>query len=172
MRYALDLRNWFKGADTVSILAYMEDRIGKAIDQVEPTVRGYFRNMHCLIREANQFMKTLYRAALWLDANERQLLLKSGRLFLEKFQLCANKAYHLGITRWKIQPKYHMFGEVLHELETQERASIQSLNPLCFSTQMDEDLVGQVCSRSRVVSSRTIHERTLGRYKVALCCHW
>lgn len=45
-------------------------------------------------------------------------------------------------------------------------------NPLTYSCQMDEDLVGRVSAFSRVVSSRTIHERTLSRYQVALAGKW
>ncbi|CAK9112845.1 unnamed protein product [Durusdinium trenchii] len=164
--------NWFKGADTVSILAYLEQRLAGEIPALEDKVREYFVSMAGLLQNANLFMRTVYHGALWLDDRERDILIQSGRAFMAEFMTCARLAYSFDMCRWKLQPKYHMFAELVFELEVQKRAGITSLSPLTFSTQMDEDLVGQICSRSQVVSSRTVHERTLNRYRVALFTHW
>ena len=44
--------------------------------------------------------------------------------------------------------------------------------PLAFGTQIDEDFVGRLATISRMVSVRTVHTRTLGRYQVALAARW
>ena len=121
---------------------------------------------------ANAFLKTLYHGGLWLSATESSYVIAEGQKCLKHFQRCAERAFHLEFTRWKLQPKFHMLGEVLFEMGTLRMAGKPVPNPLTYSCQMDEDLVGRVSAFSRVVSSRTIHERTLSRYQVALAGKW
>ena len=121
---------------------------------------------------ANAFLKTLYNSGLWLSVTESGYVIAEGHKCLKHFQHCAERAFDLGFTRWKLQPKYHMLGEVLFEMGTLRMAGKPVPNPLTYSCQMDEDLVGRVSAFSRVVSSRTIHERTLSRYQVALAGKW
>ena len=99
-------------------------------------------------------------------------LLRSGYRCVNSFQKCAQRAYIMGVTRWKLMPKYHSFGEILFELEVRKRKSIPSINPLCWCTQQDEDFVGRIANMSRSVSIRTVHSRTIGRYLVALASKW
>ena len=72
----------------------------------------------------------------------------------------------------EIQPKLHFFGEILHPLEVQQRENRPSINPLAWGTQADEDFVGTISSFSRMVSVRTVHERTIQRYQVGLAMRW
>ena len=113
-------------------------------------------------------MKVLYHSALWLTTDERRMLIKSGHQCIDSFLKCATLCYKEGLTRFKLQPKFHMFGELVYEMEHQERRKLPSLNPLTWATQQDEDFVGRICTYSRTVSIRTIHSRTLTRYQVAL----
>lgn len=167
-------RSWYKGADTTSLLIYLEARFEKecADDSLEAGVLRYFINIRDMIISANKFMRTLYHCSFWLSAGERDALLLSGREAARLFKVCANHAYQEGHTRWKLQPKFHMLGEILFELQLDKNLGRESVSPLAWSTQMDEDLVGDIASASRSVSIRTLHERTLGRYKLKLAIHW
>ena len=165
------LRNWFKGNDTVSLLQFLEKVIPEkcaGLDLVDDETKTLFRQILVAVKAANHFMRTMYHAALWLSVAERRTLIESGHRFIKAFQKCAEICYWNDLTRFKYQPKKHMFGEVLYEMELQERHNLPSPNPLCWATQQDEDFVGRICTFSKSVSIRTIHERTLGRYQVAL----
>lgn len=134
----------------------------------DATTKRLFK--HCLdaISGANVFMRVLYHSALWLTSDERRTLIKSGHQCIASYLKCANLCYQQELTRFKLQPKLHMFGELVYEMEHQERQHLPSLNPLAWATQQDEDFVGRICTYSRTVSIRTIHSRTLTRYQVAL----
>ena len=166
-------RSWFKGNDTTSLLIFLEDKLRDEIPRIEDEdVEKYFRDMYETTRSANSFLRTVYYAGFWLSEVECQYLITQGRICLKKFRACAQACFSWNLTRWKLQPKYHMFGEVVYGIEYLYRARSPCPNPLIWSTQLDEDMVGRVCAYSRHVSSRTIHERTLGRYMTALVSKW
>ena len=165
-------RNWFKGQDTVSILRFLDARIESELPSLDEEGYPYFNTMHTAIRAANVFLRCMYSAALWLTNDERKTLLESGHACVKAYQQLAQTAYSWGVTRWKFQPKMHLFGEILYPLEVQKRRDLPSINPLTFGTQIDEDFVGRLATISRMVSVRTVHTRTLGRYQVALAARW
>ena len=166
-----DLRNWFKGNDTVSLLQFLEKVLPEkcaGLALADDETKTLFHQIFVAVKAANHFMRTMYHAALWLSVAERRTLIESGHRFIQAFKTCAGICYWNDLTRFKYQPKLPMFGEVLYEIEFQERHDRPSPNPLTWSTQQDEDFVGRIRTFSKSVSIRTIHERTLGRYQVAL----
>lgn len=68
--------------------------------------------------------------------------------------------------------KISQFGGYIHELETRRAAGHPNVNPLVWCNQEDEDFVGRVSGYSRHVSIRTIHERTISRFQIALASKW
>ncbi|CAL1139171.1 unnamed protein product [Cladocopium goreaui] len=68
-------RCWYKGADTTSLLLYLEARICLEIENVEEGIVNYFKQIHEMIAAANGFMKTLFHCALWLSQGERDHLI-------------------------------------------------------------------------------------------------
>lgn len=170
--WKLQSRNWFKGADTTSLLAFLEPTILSHVESLENDVAPFFQDMHDCICAANQFMRCVYHAALWLTDAERDYLLEAGYRCINKFHKLASKSFELGLTRFKYQPKFHMYGELLYGLSYEKRGRLPSLNPLTFCTQQDEDFVGRIATFSRSVSVRTVHLRTLNRYQIALAAKW
>ena len=140
--------------------------------KIDDEDRPYFVSMHDAVSNANKFVRKLFHAGLWLTQEECREVIAAGRKCLRCYQACAEAAFDRGLTRFKFQPKYHMLGEILYDMEARNAAGHPVINPMCYSTQMDEDLVGRVSVFSRVVSSRTIHERTISRYQVALASKW
>ena len=132
----------------------------------------FFSKMLALFRNANRFMSLLYYCNLWLTDRQRDDLITFGTSFLEDFECCAQYSYELRMTRFKLQPKYHMVGELIFSLRLQRSKGAQSLNPLTASTQIDEDFVGRVAAMSRTVASRTIHYRTIKKYLLFLGSLW
>ena len=165
-------RNWFKGQDTVTLLAFLEHKLHATMDDLDGESRPLFTETLAAIQAANKFMSTMYHGALWLTDTERLVLLTEGHKCALAMRKCADIAYRLSTPRFKYQPKLHMLGEMLFVLEGDRRCGRASFNPINFSTQMDEDFVGQIAQHSRRVSVRTVHERTLTRYQVALAQKW
>lgn len=158
----------------MSLLRFLEHRIGSAIGTLDHDDDGIslFENMASTISACNAFLKCLYSTALWLTPDERDVLLQAGHATVKGFHQCATFSYDRGETRWKFQPKIHMFGEVLHALESQRKKKQPSISPLTWSTQVDEDFVGRISNLSSMVSVRTVHDRTIGRYQIALASKW
>ena len=135
-------------------------RIAKSISMVQ------------LFRHANRFMTCLYGADWWLLDTERQKLIDHGVQTMVLFKRLAGQAYAWNLTRWKLQPKFHFFSEVLYSLHADKSRNVPSLSPLAFATQCDEDFVGRVSQASRSVSSRTVHVRTMQqKYLLSLRVH-
>ena len=124
------------------------------------------------LTSANKFMKTLFHSSIWLLDHERNAAIMHGQLVLLYFRKLAAIAYSWEITRWKFQTKFHFFAEILLGLHLERKHDLPSLNPLSTSTQLDEDFVGKISAASRVVSSRTLHRRTIERYCVQLRVNW
>ena len=168
---SLILRCWFKGADTSTLCVFLEARLSKALASVEEDSKNYLQDMVRLLRYANCFMTCLYRADLWLLDTERQKLIDHGVQTMVLFKRLAAQAYAWNLTRWKLQPKFHFFSEVLYSLHADQARKVPSLSPLAFATQCDEDFVGRVSQASRSVSSRTVHVRTMQKYLLSLKVH-
>lgn len=165
-------RGWFKGADTTSMLKFLEKKLTAALPHIPDENKLYFTEMHAVAASANRFLSLIYHSSFWLSDRESNDIIRNGRMCLDKFLKCAETAYSLGLTRWKLQPKFHLIGEMVFELEVRKEAGLPNVNPLVFSNQQDEDFVGRVATFSRHVSSRTIHERTLSRYQISLGSKW
>ena len=168
----LHLRGWFKGADTVSLLRFLEHRLAALVEEVEPDATNFFTDILSSVASANRFMTCVYHTALWLSREERNQLLEAGYACVKAYQKCATHAYNLNLTRYRYFPKLHMFGEILFGLEQERRLGQDSLSPLAFCTQLDEDFIGKIAFLSRSVSVRTVHSRTLSHYKIALAQRW
>ena len=156
----------------MSLLYFLEHRLGGVIADLENDDAAFVGAMLSCIQAASRFMKTIYHTALWLSNGERDVLLESGHSCIKHFQACASYAFDLKLTRWKFQPKIHMFGEILHTLERERRAGHRSISPLAYCTQMDEDFIGHIATMSRKVAVKTVHSRTLQKYQIALASRW
>ena len=166
----MNLRNWFKGNDTVSLLQFLEKVLPEKCADLalaDDETKTLFHQILVAVKAANHFMRTMYHAALWLSVAERRTLIESGHHFIKAFKRCAEICYWNDLTRFKYQPKKHMFGEVLFEMEFQERHDLPSPNPLCWSTQQDEDFVGKICTFSKY---KSIYNNILGQILPGLTC--
>ena len=92
--------------------------------------------------------------------------------FLKTWAILAQSAFNRGLCRWKLQPKFHMAGEVCFTLQHDKAQNAPSMCPLSYATQMDEDFVGRVANFSRTVSSRTLAVRTIKKYLLRLKAQW
>ncbi|CAE7920831.1 unnamed protein product, partial [Symbiodinium necroappetens] len=114
--------NWFKGADTVSLCKFLQHKFASVLVACAPDERPYVRNILAMLRACNTFMSTMYHGDVFLTDDERRILIRNGHVVTTKFAACASHAYHtLNIPRYKYQPKYHFFAEVVYKLESDQR---------------------------------------------------
>lgn len=170
----INARSWFKGADTTTLTHFLEKRYTDLVSDSpnHPHVR-HLTSILAGLQASNVFFHTLYAAPLWLPNEDRDILIDALYGVLRSFADAANYAYGvLKITRFKYQPKYHMLAEIRFAMMVDRNNLMPSLNPLAFSTQMDEDYIGKICQMSRYVASRTVHIKTIERLKLALISLW
>ncbi|CAE7546225.1 unnamed protein product [Symbiodinium natans] len=117
-------------------------------------------------------MKLLFNAGLWLTKRQRDAAIKFLGGALQKYEACAQFAFDTDLCTWKIQPKFHLAGEVLYAFRVNKLNRQATINPVSYATQLDEDFVGRVSTISRYVASRTLHERTIRKYLLALKSMW
>ena len=168
------VRNWFKGADTTVLSKFLEAKYDAVlVANSGHEHASYLRLIAQALKASNQFFHTVYRAGFWLSDVQRQNLIDASTDILKSFDGAAKYAWDvLWLPRFKYQPKLHMFAHVRHSLIKEAAKKARSVSPLAFSTQIDEDFVGRVCVLSRQVHGRTLHSKTLERYKIGLAGAW
>lgn len=154
------------------MLIYLEKKLGDELPNIPSKDRPYFQHMYGAACSANRFMRAIYHSAFWLSNEEQVEIISQGRKCMSDFMQCAECAFKQNLTRWKLQTKFHSLGEIIYELETRQAAGHPNVNPLVWCNQQDEDFVGRVSGYSRHVSIRTIHERTISRFQIALASKW
>ncbi|CAE7246231.1 unnamed protein product, partial [Symbiodinium sp. CCMP2456] len=164
--------SWFKGNDTTSLCKYMQWKLKDVHADMTGSDKLYFAEIASLLSSGNEFMHRLYHAGLWLSRSDRDKIIAAGDKLVDSFMLLAQLAYNSDICRWKVQTKFHMFGELVFSLKMDRTRGCRSLSPLSYSTQVDEDFIGKICTASRYVSSRTLHEKTIHRYLLKLKQCW
>ena len=168
-------RAWFKGNDTTTVCLFLENMFNKFLkdEHCDHEHKEYFAHILACLASANEFMRTLYNSSIWLTESQRTAAIASIQRILAEFTACAGYAYNvLAMTRFAYRTKYHMFAEIYYGLLKEHRSQVPSLNPLCNSTQMDEDFVGRVSTLARSVAYKTVHFKTLQRYCLSLASNW
>ena len=150
----------------------MEWRFERALADCSNDDEEYTRYIWRAAQHANAFMRKLYRSGLWMQPPRAAAAADLGLSFLRCFYRLASLAYGRRKTRFQIATKLHMFAHITHALRLEAATDNPTLNPISFSCQADEDFVGKVCSLSRVCHGRTLHIKTLQKYKVNLALRW
>ena len=120
----------------------------------------------------NRFVTILYSEDAWLSPEQARLTGELVCRFLRRYDACAKEAFHQQRTLFGLPPKLHVLHHMGLDLLEAGAASREALNPLVFSTQMSEDLVGRPSRLSRRVSTRTTVMRVLQRYLQAAYKQW
>ena len=166
------LRGWFKGADTRAALHFLErkynDILQDGLDGDLQNAKGFLTNIWRAVCNANQFLGKLYRAPLFLSQQLSAEISKHGHKLVARYLAVATEAHSMNLCRYKLAPKLHIFWHFLWQLD-QDRPF--TLNPLSYSCQMDEDLVGRTSALSRKVDVRSVHIQTIRRILVSLRQH-
>ena len=161
--------NWHKGAVTTNLLKWLPDLISRFPDDRKKRLQTCKRA--CIAM--NLFFSTLYRADAFLSQIEANLVADCGFFFLRTYAAMARDLYSEGQQAvFPLYPKCHAFHEIVWEAWTDARRTGFSMNPLVYSCQIDEDMVGKTSRVSRRVSARKVIQRTLERYLVGAKTSW
>lgn len=161
------LRGWFKGADTTAVCKYLEHKFHQTLESEHS---DYVESIYMALSAGNNFLRLLYSADLFMPQSLTQRVAACGRQLLSQYLRAASIAHSLSKTRFKLIPKFHLFCHIVMNLEATSDSKNRSfcINPLAFSGQLDEDLVGRASGMSRTCSIRRVHEQTIRKYLVAV----
>ena len=142
-----DLRMWFKGGDTTTIMLWLEC----VYDVINAeTSNKYMIAIGGALRCANGFLRRLYAGGLWLTRAQALGALRAGEGFCDFYLKAAHYALLRQQLRFKLSPKWHAYTHFLHDLRFQlSTKSKWVLSPMMACCQMDEDCVGKVASLSQ-----------------------
>lgn len=166
-----DLRTWFKGGDTTSVMLWLEcvyDVISRE------SSNEYTIAIGGALRCANEFLRRLYAGGLWLTQAEARGALRAGEGFCDFYMKAAHCAFLRRRLRFKLSPKWHAYTHFLHDLRVQLRANRSRwlLSPMMACCQMDEDFVGKISSLSQQGSFKKAHMHTMRTYLIHLREQW
>ena len=163
------VRSWFKGADTVVINKFLEAKFTALLGSHDfGNNVGYIQQVDQCLRDANDFMTSLYRAGLFITLKRLKHLVRVGQSMVKGYSQCANLAFRSNLARFKFNPKYHMLCHIIYSLTQELAARRCPINPLAYSCQMPEDFINRVATLSRGVSPKTVAIRTLELYRLAV----
>lgn len=169
--YIHSLRNWFKGADTAAMCSFLEAFWANHLAETSESDEYLHGILRCL-RAANVFMRTLYRSGLWLSPERCKIIAEAGLACLKAYSETSHRAFLQQKTRFKITPKFHAMIHIVDVLVGGYNSGRRwTLSPLSEATQMDEDFVGRISSKTLTVSSRQVHIQTLKKYLTAVWTH-
>ena len=115
----------------------------------------------------NRFFQLLNNSGCFLSEDVRGEVAESGQYFLEGYASLASSQALQGFACFKLRPKFHMFSELVHRLQT---SRFNTLGSSCWA---DEDFIGlcsrtaRSCSSGHTGLSMSIRamQKVLGQYK-------
>ncbi|CAE7432742.1 unnamed protein product [Symbiodinium sp. CCMP2456] len=156
--------SWFKAAITTNMPEWAEAYNPSGCPLLEKALSA--------VKVANKFFRILYSEDVWLSVERSNEAGQLASQFLRRYEQCAQLAHAQGKTLFTLQPKLHPFHHCALDLLRAAGGGYEALNPLVFSTQMSEDLVGRPSRLSRRVDPRSVVKRTLERYLQSAYAEW
>ena len=171
----VELRSWFKGADTVVVLKYLAykfQQIFASDVRMRVATKRYLEEIAKCLHHSNEFMSSLYKSGLFIPPARLDGIVRHGQELLASYATCAGMAYKLRLPRFKFNPKFHMLCHLLLDMREALANNDSALNPTSFSCQMPEDFINKCSTLSRAVDARAIANRTIDLYRVAVADAW
>ena len=156
--------NWHKGALTANLTAWLVILLEEGPRDSD----GLLMKCCAATRRINAMFSVLYRSGLFLGEMECAFVAEQGLQYLSCYQELALQMYRSNRQHlFPLYPKLHVMHHILLEVKSKGTAVKTAMNPMAFSCQMDEDVVGRASRLSRRVNIRKVAYRTLQRYLVA-----
>lgn len=150
---------WHKGGLSTVLMEWMQDRYNRE----GASWNGMLATAGEAAVSANRFFRILYKGEAWLPPEKAT---EAGELcfdFLKKYASLASTALASGRQLWILQPKHHALHHICLDL-LQGGSRGFTLNPLCVSTQQDEDYIGRPSRLARrVTAQEPVAHRVISR---------
>ncbi|CAE7610801.1 unnamed protein product [Symbiodinium sp. CCMP2592] len=156
---------WYKGALTTNLMEWVESLEGTTTD---PLLVSAFE----ATKSINRCFRILYAEDAFLSADTAKLTGELISRFLRRYEHLVRETYEMECTLFSVPPKIHPLHHFALDLLRAGRAGHPGINPLLWSTQMSEDLVGRPSRLSRRVGTRCVVQRTLQRYLQSAYREW
>lgn len=156
---------WYKGALTTTLMEWVESLEGTTDD---PLLVSAFE----ATKSINRCFRILYAEGAFVSADTANLTGELISRFLRRYNHLVRETYEMECTLFSIPPKIHPLHHFAFDLLKAGHAGHPGINPLLWSTQMSEDLVGRPSRLSRRVGTRLVVQRTLQRYLQAAYREW
>ena len=114
----------------------------------------------------------LFSHGFFIPGDDGRRLGKLGLDFLNTMTQVIRLCMAAGLSRFKQQPKSHQLFHIFVTMYVDSKRAGICVNPLAFSCQMLEDLIGRVCRISRRVGARKTAIRTLQTVAIAAGTIW
>ena len=115
-------------------------------------------------QSATLAFQILHSHRLWMSRVCGVRLTYHLTVMIRGYKVLALESKKLGVVAYGLKPKLHSLDHINKDLKRQiDGGSPKILNPLCFSCEANESVVGHVARLSRRVSSRTVSTRVLDR---------
>ena len=153
---------WSKFDDTRIYLLFIQDLLESESDVSDEELLRVL----AACKAVNESMSILFRAGLWLTAEQARTAGQLGRQFLWGYQALAVSAFKEGRQRFPLHQKTHYLDHIWRNLLLMSRRIPYVLNPLSESNQMDEDFIGAIARVAIRTSPVSAALRSLQRYSV------
>ena len=157
--------SWYKGGLSTNLMLFFESLDGTLSDPLLLLAMDGAKAI-------NLFFRTLYAEGFWLSPAVASFTGQLASKFLRRYEECARLAHSEQATLFVLQPKLRPLHHFAVDLLRAVQAGHEAINPLGFSTQMSEDLVGRPSRLGRRVATPLVCQRVLERYLQSSYGEW
>lgn len=157
---------WFnvKGSDNTLITSWLLFTVKLAVQSHGHKHRALEEALIETLQSAVVVFKILHTHPLWLHRTCAQRAQHHLTVTLRGYKVLAKVSQDLSVVGFGLKPKLHACDHVQRDLRAQIIAGApRVLNPMCWSCEANESIVGHVSRISRRVNSRTVSTRVLDR---------
>ena len=158
--------SWFncKGSDTTLLTRWLLFFLVNQVSLKDASHRRLLSAMKQCLNSAVVFFAILHTHGIFLTRDCAQRAQHHMAIMIRGFKACAQETLRLGVPAFGLKPKlhacHHISEEMRHALRSQAPVVV---NPLLYSCESNEDMVGRISRLARRVSARLVNKRVMDR---------
>ena len=153
-----------KGSDTTLLTHWLLFFLRVQIGPVDDSHKRLCSALEQTLQSAIIVWQILHTHRVWLNRPCAQRLEHHLLRALRGFKVAAAECHGLGLAGFGLKPKLHALHHVVKDVESQlNSGALRILNPLVFSCEGNEDMVGRISRLARRVSARCVNKRVFDR---------
>ena len=160
---------WFnvKGSDNTLLTSWLLFVVSLSVQSHGHRYRKLELALIETLQSATIVFQVLHSHPLWLERRCAQRVQHHLKILVRGYKVLAFEAKTMQICGYGMKPKLHACDHIARDLDQQlKNNSPRVLNPMAFSCESNESMVGHVSRLARRVSSRTVSIRVLERVTI------